>query len=403
LRSKEKMMKKICQSLITSLCLLGIAFPVQAFEPQEDILVQKEDGNWYRAWVVRAEPERTMVAFNWSANTMDWVENSQIKANTRAPLEKSKKVISGWQNGDSSLWGISASADGEWLAVASGAGWLQIFEQSTLFPIAQLLGRKQPFRALDFSPDGQTLAACDDGGQVSLYMSGTWDLKSRFQGPQYCKKMSFSISGILAMSGNTAGKDAGSALWLYDPQAKKLSSPLIRTSFQERIISALIFSPDGQFVAVGNANKRKGIEIYQVKGLTLKLFKKWKTTTDISTLVFSPDGRYLASGGTDSQLQLWDWKQAKRFWSSSTGQGPEYAINSLDFSPDGQSIVACGHGAWKGPKTFRTGNGKPILEMGEHLSMNCTGVRYSRDGKSLYTVRQIFSNFNEKILDRYIL
>jgi WD40 repeat protein len=59
----------------------------------------------------------------------------------------------------------------------------------------------------------------------------------------------------------------------------------------------------------------------------------------VSTLVFSPDGRFLASGGLDRQVMIWDVSTRAR-WAILTGH--DDIVTSLDFSPDGKTLASAG-------------------------------------------------------------
>ncbi|PIQ24137.1 hypothetical protein COW36_10785 [bacterium (Candidatus Blackallbacteria) CG17_big_fil_post_rev_8_21_14_2_50_48_46] len=374
-----------------------------AFAPGQDILAQKDDGNWYIAWVIREEAGQVLVAYNWSANEMEWLPSERIRENQRAPKADAEKWISGWNSSEGSLWALAISADGKWAAVAAAAGYIQTFEQPNLYPLQKLPGNQKPIRALAFSPDSQSLASCDDGGQISIYQTGQWKLLQRKQVSGSCNTLAFSKQGVLALAGYTAQKNPTQALWLYDLNSQKLSAPLVPKPSQERVISSLSFDPSGEFLALGSSNQLKGIELFSVSNLSLKALRKLPSAGDISTLAFSPDGKYLAAGGTEQKLMLWNWRSGQRFWATPWRSGKEQYITNLDFSPDGSQIAVCGMGSGEPVQIFRTGNGKHVKSLGKKTSMNCTGLRFTQDNQSLLTIRQVYSNFFELILDRYRL
>jgi WD40 repeat protein len=375
----------------------------QNFAPDQDVLVQKSDGNWYTGWVIRAEADRVLVAFNWSANEMAWVSLDKLRENTSSPIPQAKKWVKGWNSKEGTLWDLAVSADGRWLAAAAAVGYLQIFEQASLYPHQRLNGRKRPYSALAFSPDSQTLAACDDGGQVSLYTTHNWQLSKQFQLPGTCEKLAFSQQGILALAGYSTPKSYSHGVWLYNAKTDKRSEIQLAKPSSERLISALQFDPSGKNLALGYSNQLKGVELFQLQALTLKSMRKIASGGDISSLTFSPEGKYLAGGGTEQKVSLWNWRTGQRLWSVPWRTGKEQYITSLDFSPNGQTLAVCGMGSGAPVQLLRTGNGQKQASLGDIGSMNCNGVRFSRDGQSLYTIRQVFSDFFELILERYRL
>lgn len=188
----------------------------------------------------------------------------------------------------------------------------------------------------------------------------------------------------------------------FNVKAKTLSLPLISSPAEIRHLSALAFNAQGDHLAVGSSNRQKGIEVFKVKGHTLQSVKKMPTRGDVSSVSFSPNSEYIA-GSSNAHLELWKWRTGQRFWSVPFRTGESQFLSAIDFAPDGQSIAACGTGRGFPVTIYRTGNGKIKQSLGEVRSMNCNGVRFSSDGQSLFTVRQVYSNFNEKVIDRYDL
>lgn len=99
-------------------------------------------------------------------------------------------------------------------------------------------------------------------------------------------------------------------------------------------IFCVSFSPDGKFLAIGDA--RCLIYLWQIETGKLSLICQGHTDWVLS-LTFSPDGRVLASGSFDSTIKLWDTQTGTCF---STFQGHSDRIWSVVFSPDGKTLIS---------------------------------------------------------------
>jgi WD40 repeat protein len=72
-------------------------------------------------------------------------------------------------------------------------------------------------------------------------------------------------------------------------------------------VSSIAFSPDGQFLAVGQLN---GIAIYDpATGEQVHPFKG--TPAAVMALAFRPDGRFLSANASDPTLKVWDVAEQK--------------------------------------------------------------------------------------------
>ncbi len=395
-------MLKFALSLLFLLSLsLSLSLPVQAYAPDTDVIVLKA-GKWFRGWVLREDGDaHHLIAYNWNADNSERVENERIKLST-APVAESK-FVHGWASTEGTLWSLAISEDQRWMAVGAANGYVQVFEQASFFPVQRIPAWGKAIFGLSFSPDSQYLAACDYQGQVKIFDTQTWQLSHSFKPGSGCERLSFSAKGQLAISGNVAGTKSNHGLWLYSTTTKKLSPALLSEPADTRYLSALQFSPDGQYLAVGSSNRKKGTKVYQVLGLSIKEVKSLSSSGDVSALRFSPDGQYLVGGGSDNRVSLWKWRTGQRFWSVPWHQGQNRYVASIDFDPTGQKIAVCGMGSGAPVQIYKTGSGTKLSDIGKSSRMNCNGVRFSRDGKYLFTIRQVYSNFNEKIIDRYLV
>lgn len=378
-----------------------VHLPAQAYEAQDDVLVSQE-GKWFRGWVVAPRPDNQfLVAFNWNAGRMKIVPESALRPNTRSPLPADKKRVTGWTSDLTGLWHLATGPQSPYFAAANTSGTIQLFERDTFYPLKALSTSK--LAALAMNPTGTQLASCHWDGSVHLYALPGGQLQKKLNPMQHCHTLSWSGTR-LAMAGQPPKRPGQQALWIYDTASDKVSAPQLSAASSQRYISALAWSPDGHTLALGNSNAQKGVALYALQGVKLKFLHKLPTRGDVSALSFSPDGQYLVGGGTAGRVNLWKWRSTQRYWSSpwrSTGSTPY--LGALQFSPKGQSIAACGMGRGKAVSLYRMGNGKKTGALGETRSMNCTDIVFQRQGQTLYTARQIYSNFGEVVVERYFL
>ena len=127
-----------------------------------------------------------------------------------------------------------------------------------------LTGHTRWIKSLAFSPDGKTLASCDQHGIIHLWDLDTAITRATFKTPDAFYALSFAPNGKLLASG---GYDGSIRLWNATAKQQGLRGKI------------------GQYLPT----------------LTLKGHKD-----DISTLAFSPDGKMLLSGSDDGTIRAWD-------------------------------------------------------------------------------------------------
>ncbi|KAI8884228.1 WD40 repeat-like protein [Backusella circina FSU 941] len=110
-------------------------------------------------------------------------------------------------------------------------------------------------------------------------------------------------------------------------------------STRAKTISCLAFSPDGNYLAVGEMGHQPRIFIWDVKAR--KLVKEFRSHKfGVLALSFSPNMRYLVSVGFqhDGYLYVWDWKKGTRL----AGNKVTSRVNAVSFSKDGSYFVTAG-------------------------------------------------------------
>jgi WD40 repeat protein/tetratricopeptide (TPR) repeat protein/tRNA A-37 threonylcarbamoyl transferase component Bud32 len=245
--------------------------------------------------------------------------------------------------------GFSLSPDGRQVAVAAGAGGVELFDTTTGRAVRTYGGPAVAADCVAYSADGKRLAAANPATVRA------WDVatgKELFSAP-------------VGMEGGLGFSNEGS----------------------------VAFSPDGRSVAVRFASFKEGaISVWDVatgaRGVRIV------TGNDIQSHVeFTPDGKHLLGQWPDGWLTTWDaatGKEVARF----RPHGPTLFISSA-YSPDGRWLATAGTsespfdrmtslpGEFKYElKLWNRGTGKleRVIPVSGHLP---TGLAFSADGSRL--------------------
>ncbi|MCY2962467.1 MAG: hypothetical protein NT069_02240 [Planctomycetota bacterium] len=146
------------------------------------------------------------------------------------------------------------------------------------------------------------------------------------------------------------------------------------------VISALAWSPDGQFIAVSGFRE---ILLHKAdgSGLAGRLVGRSQSITSLS---FSPDGKLLAATGGNASLfgEVQFWNVAEKKLERSTTFSTDTLFGGR-FSPDG-TLFACG-GADNSARVLRVADGQPLLKFDAHADW-VLNTAFSVDGKHMITV-----------------
>ncbi len=163
-----------------------------------------------------------------------------------------------------------------------------------------------------------------------------------------------------------AAKDSPSA-FIGDISTGAEGSPL----YASDTITALLFSPDNQYVLVGTSSG--ALDLWDIaNGFTIRNY--YGHTGAITSLAFSPDGQFIISGSASGQVRLWE----------TAPEGLLNRFNTLDgvvdmaYSPDGKRVILAGGS--QVPSLYDVAAGKEIRKLYGHSNF-LASVAYSPDGK----------------------
>ena len=153
-------------------------------------------------------------------------------------------------------------------------------------------------------------------------------------------------------------------------------SPVKILTGHSSFINCLVFSPDGQTLISGSADKT-------IKFWDLATGKEIRTIKDhdsfINFLAIAPDGQTLFSASADKTIKLWNPTTGKEI---RTLKGHSGYVNYLAVTPDGQRLVSAS--ADKTIKLWNLSNGQEIRTLKGH-SNSVNSLAISPDGKTLFS------------------
>lgn len=229
---------------------------------------------------------------------------------------------------------VAFSPNGRWLAVASDAGYTQ------LWPLTDQIGASQPLTltghnarvvSLAFSPDNTRLATSGFDAAIRLWSLADTSLGQPLQvitntvQPIISTALAFSPDGARL----TAGRGDGSVVTWGVASRRQLLTFVGHTA---RVFD-LAISPDGAKLATGAWS---GAKLWDATTGAL-LYTLGGHTAEVHGVAFSPDGAHLATASADQRLILWDitYGQPRQ-----TLAGHKGAVLDLAFTPDGKSLLS---------------------------------------------------------------
>ena len=288
----------------------------------------------------------------------------------------------------SRIFAVNFSPDGRSLAAGDVNGMILRWRISDGQMISSCLGHVTRIWSIAFSHNGRIFASSSDDHTIRIWDPDTGKCISIWE-----NKYTYWVLSLCFHPNNkvlvTGSDDQTVRLWNIE------SGQCIKSleGHNGRIWS-VSFSPDGNYLASGGEDNI--VRIWDVEtGQCIKQFKN--STKWILAIAFSPDGNYLASGGEDNILRIWDIETGK---CTKSLEGHNNRIWSVSFSPDGNYLASGGDD--QVIRVWSIRSGKCLKTFSGHTS-KIWSVSFSPDGNYLasggddHTVR-LWDSFSGKSL-----
>ena len=348
-----------------------------AFSPDGQHIITRALDDSVRVWDVAVEPEprsfgqhddrvtglalspdeKHLVTASWDQTARVWDVETGRELMTLSDAEV--------------LNGVVFTPDGKRVVTAGNGGTARLWDAQTGQELAQFVDVAKGFvNAVALSADGQSLVTGGDDEKAQkayLWNVGTGQQLRSFVGHAgQITSMAFSPDGNYVLTG---GADKTARLW--DTHSGREVRQL---TGHGHWVQGVAFSPDGTLLLTTSHDKTArlwNVESGQVvRTLT-------GHTGPVTGAVFSPDGRSILTGSYDKTARLWD---------TATGElrrvftGHADAVSSVAFSADGQSIFT---GSWDGTaRKWRTDYQSVIQIACAHLRRDLTDAE-----RTLYEIR----------------
>jgi WD40 repeat protein/serine/threonine protein kinase len=269
---------------------------------------------------------------------------------------------------------LAFSPGGEWIAGAGGDGTIKVWSSRTGVEVQSFTAHTDAVYSVAFHRDGRYLASAGMDGKIGMVKVWDWAMgQEKFadrsgadhnRGTAYC--VAFSPDGQRLAAGN----DGAVTVWDWETHQPVL--PPLRDHAPKGICVA--FSPDGRRLASGSWNG--DVFIWDaVTGELLHTLREHQHA--VSALVFNPDGTQLVSACFDRSLIVWNATTGRPL---RTLEGHDGLVLGVAFSPDGSRIASAGE--HRTVRIWETATGREVLDLRGHEDAS-QAVAFSSDGLRL--------------------
>jgi WD40 repeat protein len=287
---------------------------------------------------------------------------------------------------------IGFSPDGEQLASGS---WSQvrIWDTVTGTNTQTIQSHVDAFSAIIFLPDSKQLASISPAQTVNILDMATGSIIKTLQG-DYSESI---VANIFSPGGEQLASVTDDAGHEYE-DSRPVDGTVriwniatgvtvkIPTTTRSNSVPALVFSPDGKYLAYSSFGLI--IQIWNTAtGVSIQTLTAPGRCKAISAFAFSLDSKFLASTSYDMTIQIWNLVTGIIIQSF---KGHSNQSKAVAFSPDGKQLAT---GSWDHTvRIWDIATGKTIQTLKGHYS-RINAIAFSPDGRQLasassdYTVR----------------
>jgi WD40 repeat protein/outer membrane protein assembly factor BamD (BamD/ComL family) len=268
------------------------------------------------------------------------------------------------------LWEVAFSPDGRTLAAVGDSGEVSLWGVGELKSLTPLKAGAAPSRSLAISPDAGTVTSGDDAGNIRLWQLGGGEqaFKTLRGHDAWVFGLAFSADGQTLTS---VGGDRTVRRWRVG-NGEELESIKLPP---RQLVMAL--APGQRAVAlVADFKAAEGmVSVWSLD--ERRTLRKMAARAEVTCGAFSPDGGVLAAGNAKGEVRLWHVNDASPLFPPAAAKGTPL---SVAFSPDGR-VVAVG---WRDGfiRLWSAGDGSLLKEWKGHEDA-VKNLAFSGDGKTL--------------------
>jgi WD40 repeat protein len=265
-----------------------------------------------------------------------------------------------------SVYDVNFSPDGQTLVSGGSDGTVKLWKRNGSL-LNTIKTEQENVHIMNFSPDGQTLISVRHKYVDSLmhkYVNSIPPRPPRSVEQESIRRSPRPLSSVERVSIRRPPQPPRSV------ERVSIRRPPQPPRSVERVSNRPLSSAQIEFIIHAQDEKESTFKLWKQDG---KLLTTFRTKPNTNTVDFSPDGQTLLSGGSDGTIKLWK-RDGTPLPPFKTG---ENRIDIVKFSPDGQTFVSGGRNLqmWKLDgtplTTFKTGENR------------IDSVNFSPDGQTL--------------------
>ncbi|MFD8492345.1 hypothetical protein [Amycolatopsis sp. NPDC059657] len=267
---------------------------------------------------------RTLATSSWDKTTRLWDVTVPRAPRPLATISSQKAPV----------WSARFSKDGTKLTTGSDDGTVWVWDvrvPGQPKQLAKVDAASGSVTGATLSPDGRTLASI---GNQSVHLRELADLTLDTHQSRAIDAMT--ADGRMMV---TNGDDRGP--WLWDISDPLRPREMGRVPGKGEATTSVAVSRDGHMLAVAGMTLGVGqLQLWDITDPRAPRLIAEADTVPVYGMGFSPDGRILATGHDNEKVRLWDLTGPGKLDLISTLDTPKDTVWSVEFSPDGRTLMA---------------------------------------------------------------